>query len=213
MNFSSLLFPPRCIGCDQWLDALGSSPWICAACRGSLHFLKVPAFCPRLKKQYFEEAHAPFAFEGLVLDWIHQYKYFRKFYVLREMVSFLKQAPLDWNSYDVLVPVPLHWRRQMVRGFNPAFLLAHELGKKIEKPVCHFLKRKHSTPQQTKLPLEQRLENVAGAFDLRKNLPQNAMLLLIDDVLTTGTTANECAKALKKGGAKKVDVLTLARTL
>lgn len=210
MNFgwiTDIVFPPRCIGCDRW------GVMLCGACRSSLRFLRTAAHLPRLDKQYFGEAYSALAYEGLAADWIHQFKYSRKFFVGRQLAALLAETPVPWGDYDFLVPVPLHWRRQWRRGFNPSRLLAHQLGKKRAKPVGDFLKRVRGTPQQTRLSLEARLKNTAGAFAARKPFSAKSRLLLIDDVLTTGSTVNECARVLKKGGAGRVDVLTLARTL
>lgn len=207
MSLLSLLFPPRCIGCEAWGKTL------CEECRAQLNFLKTPAHLPHLNKKYFGAAHSALAYEGRVHDWIHQYKYRRRWEVGRELAALLQEAPLDWKNVEALVPVPLHWRRLLGRGFNPSHFLAHALGKKIEKPVLHLLQRKKPTPQQTKLSQEARLKNVAGAFQIRRKVPPKQRLLIIDDVLTTGATVNECAKILIGAGAAHVDVLTLARAL
>lgn len=207
-SLAALVFPARCVGCDAWGKLL------CPNCYGKLHFLKTPAFLPRLSKKYFEEAHSVLAYEHLALDWIHQYKYHRKLYLTSVLTSLLSEAGLDWESYDGLVPVPLYWWRQLRRGFNPTHLLTRELGKKIDKPVLACLKKVRWSQPQTKLSQEDRLKNVKGTFACgKKSDLKDLSLLLIDDVLTTGATANECAKVLKKSGVRKVDVLTLARPL
>lgn len=205
--FSALIFPPRCIGCEAWGQTL------CHNCRAQLNFLKTPAHLPYLKKKYFGEAYSALAYEGKVHDWVHQYKYRRRWEVGRELAALLLKTPLDWKNVDALVPVPLHWRRLLRRGFNPSHFLAQALGKKVGKPVRHLLQRKKATPQQTKLSREARLQNVAGAFKIFRKTFSQQRLLLIDDVLTTGATVNECARILTGAGAAHVDVLTLARAL
>ena len=210
----SLVFPHRCIGCESWLEK--ESLPVCGPCHASLNFLKIPAHFPRLKKQYFDSAHSALAYERPVLDWVHQYKYHRQFHFVPPMTAFLLQTGLEWTSYDAIAYVPLHWWRQFRRGFNPAHLLADQVAKKTKIPLLHLLTKTKRTSPQAKMDGEARLENVKDVFALSKNAAHQSALkniLLIDDVLTTGATANECAKVLRKSGAKRVDVLTLARAL
>ncbi|MBI5300099.1 MAG: ComF family protein [Deltaproteobacteria bacterium] len=214
-SLSSLIFLNRCLGCDAWLEeSYGGS--VCADCFSKLHFLKTPAHLPHLSKIYFDKAHSALAYEGVVLDWVHHYKYHRKLYWAPVLSGFLTSFNLDWQTYDAVTFVPLHWRRRFSRGFNPSHLLAHRLAKQKGFLLVDLLKRVRATVSQTKLSSEERTKNVQGAFKkiAHKNFSvKEKSLLLIDDVLTTGATVNECAKVLKKGGAKKVDVLTLARPL
>ena len=215
-SLTPLIFPSRCLGCDAWLDHLDNTLLICPACIARLHFINTPAFLPQLKKRHFEETFSCLAYEGLALDWIHQYKFHHKLYLVPSLAALLSGMRLEWKNYDAFVYAPLHWWRQMRRGFNPSHLLAHALGKKIGTPVLHCLKKSRATAPQTKLTQKERLENVRNAFSFRTRQAKNIAdkkLLLIDDVLTTGATMNECAKVLKKSGAGRVDVLTLARTI
>ncbi|MDZ4224370.1 MAG: ComF family protein, partial [bacterium] len=181
-----------------------------------LNFLKTPAHLPRLKKQYFENAYSALAYEGDVLDWVHQYKYYRQFHFVPSMGALLFQLELEWERYDAITYVPLHWRRQWMRGFNPAHLLADQITKKTGLALVHALKKTKHTKPQAKMDGEERLQNIKDVFGLSKNALRQINgknLLLIDDVLTTGSTANECAKVLKNAKAKTVAVLTLARAL
>ncbi|MBI4125546.1 MAG: ComF family protein [Deltaproteobacteria bacterium] len=209
-----LIFPHRCIGCETWLD--GEPVEICSNCQSQLNFLKTAAAAPALKKVYFDAAHSVLAYEGKVHDWIGSFKFFRQFHVGRVFASLLARAPLDWHSVDAVTPVPLHFWRRLRRGFNPAAILAFALAAKIQKPFWPVLSKKKHTRPQTKQNREARLQNVKGAFALspkKQKAIAGKRLLLIDDVLTTGATVNECAKVLKRAGAKQVVVLTLARTL
>ncbi|MES1262566.1 MAG: phosphoribosyltransferase family protein, partial [Acidobacteriota bacterium] len=116
------------------------------------------------------------------------------------------------EHYDAVVPVPLHWRKQWERGYNQAELLARHVAKRRGVPLVKALRRKRPTAVQASLAVAGRRKNVAGAFLMR---PQARLagqrVLLIDDVMTTGATAGACAVALKRGGAKSVSLLTLAR--
>lgn len=209
-----IVFPNRCVACEGWLE---SNPLpLCDPCNTRLNFLKTLAHLPSLKKCYFESAHSSIAYQGLSLELIHRYKYHRQFYLIPLFAHFLESTALDWNRYDGFTYVPSHWWQRLRRGFNPSHLLAHTLAKKKSKPICHALKKSKRTEPQAKLSKEERLKNVQETFFIRpnqKSFVANKTILLIDDVLTTGSTVNECARALKKAGAKQVDVLTLARTL
>src|SRR5262249_9766878 len=118
---------------------------------------------------------------------------------------------------DALVPVPLHWRRLWARRFNQSALLAQIISQATGKPVAYgALKRVKATPQQVGLGRSERADNVQGAFrvpDEGKAEVAGRRLLLIGDVLTTGATVDACVRALLRGGAAAVDVLTFARVV
>jgi ComF family protein len=119
--------------------------------------------------------------------------------------------PRDWR-YDMVVPMPLHWRRGWERGFNQSELLAKVLSARVGAPIVKAVRRKRRTPSQAGLTNAQRRTNVAGAFVWNKKYSvKDRHVLLVDDVLTTGATASACAAVLKRAGAKRVTVLTLAR--
>lgn len=105
------------------------------------------------------------------------------------------------------VPVPLHLSRHYMRGFNQAAELARHVG----LPVIHALRRTRATTTQTDLPEWRRHENVKGAFALRKRIPAGALVIVVDDVSTTGATVDACARVLLDAGAGEVRALTAAR--
>jgi ComF family protein len=118
---------------------------------------------------------------------------------------------------EVLLPVPLHWRRLLKRGYNQAALLAQGLSRQYHKVYLpHLLKRKRYTPSQGTKTVLQRLENVAGAFHIpsfKRKFIEGKKVLLIDDVYTSGATINECVKVLNHARVNGVNVLTLARVV
>lgn len=116
---------------------------------------------------------------------------------------------------DLLVPVPLHWTRLFARRYNQAAVLALAMVKSGGPPVsADCLIRRRRTPSQGRKNAVARRRNVAGAFALRRpGAVRGKRILLIDDVLTTGATVEECARVLKRAGAAGVDVLALARTV
>lgn len=123
----------------------------------------------------------------------------------------------------MVIPVPLHERKLRIRGFNPSFLLVRNWARIFEMLNGHLpvipvekdiLARKKWTAPQTGLGRKERLQNIKNAFAVKDTSKINGKkILLVDDVYTTGATANECAKVLLKGGSKQVDVLTLARAM
>jgi len=129
----------------------------------------------------------------------------------------LEQA---WRNYselqeaEILIPIPLHPKRLLERGFNQADELAVALSKRTGQPSYPFLIRHRQTPPQSNLTKPQRSQNVRGAFDVQKSHYLNGRaLLLIDDVCTTGSTLSECARVLYLSGARRVSALVLARDL
>jgi ComF family protein len=126
----------------------------------------------------------------------------------------IRALPEDVDA-DVLVPVPLHSSRLRTREFNQSLLIADRLGKCLTRPVSSTdLIRVAATEPQTSLRRSERLRNLRRAFVVRNAEPfVGRRVLLIDDVFTTGTTLNECAKALRAAGAASVSALTLARTI
>jgi ComF family protein len=121
--------------------------------------------------------------------------------------------PLD--SIDVIIPVPLHIQKLREREFNQSLLLADHIGRHLDIPVIYTnLVRTAPTPAQTTLSRKSRQKNLRRAFAVRRpDAIVNKRVLLIDDVFTTGTTVNECAKALRKAGSADVFALTLGRTV
>ena len=150
---------------------------------------------------------------------IHRFKYQRQLYLRPLLGEFLARV-LDESRIRSLepgwitVPVPLHHRRYREREFNQALELCLELKRHGKIPIVNALRRTRYTPSQTRYRREQRMANLKGAFALK---PWRAFQLrgrtvaLVDDVFTTGSTANECASILRAAGAKKVVVITLAR--
>ena len=116
---------------------------------------------------------------------------------------------------DLIIPVPLHPKRLRWRGFNQSLLLARQVSRLYEVPVDPFvLCRERETPPQTQLAEDERRKNVRGAFAIYPGkLLKRRSVLLVDDVYTSGATANECSRVLVRGGAREVYVLTLARTV
>jgi ComF family protein len=160
----------------------------------------------------FDAAYCFGSYEGTLRELIHLFKYGRMKPLARTLGANLVSALPRDQRFDVVVPMPLHWRRQWQRGFNQAELLARRTARSYGIPVSNAVRRIRSTAAQAGLSNAQRRENVAGAFQLRnRRAIEGRRVLLIDDVMTTGATASACALALKRGGAAAVTLLALAR--
>ncbi len=227
-----LLLPPSCASCGA---PAGQAQALCPDCWGGLHFITAPyCACCGLPFEFpaafadarcaacladpplFAAARAALSYnegsKGLILPFKNSDRTdFAPLFA--RMMAQAGRELLDKS--DVLVPVPLHWRRLFARRYNQAGLLALLLGRGAKKPVrLRGLVRRKPTPAQGHLPRRLRARNVAGAFAAPKGETahmEGRAVLLVDDVLTTGATANACARALLQAGAKEVNVLALAR--
>ncbi|HYM09842.1 MAG TPA: ComF family protein [Bryobacterales bacterium] len=160
----------------------------------------------------FDAAYCFGAYEGTLRELIHLFKYGRMKPLARPLAERLASTLPRDQRFDVVTPMPLHWRRQWQRGFNQAELLARQIARRSGIPVVKSVRRTRWTETQTGLSNRQRRENVAGAFRVTKaGIIRGRRVLLVDDVMTTGATAGACALALKRAGAKSVALLALAR--
>ncbi len=123
------------------------------------------------------------------------------------------QDAFPQDAIAAVVPMPLHWLKRRLRGFNPAEELAATVARLIDKPYLpHALRRSRWTRTQTRLRWKARFQNVRNAFVARTPLVADRGVLVVDDVLTSGATADACARALRSSGANAVFILTAART-
>jgi ComF family protein len=160
----------------------------------------------------FDAAYSFGFYEDELRKLIHLFKYGRIQTLSAPLGRLLALALPREQDFDVIVPMPLHWHKRWQRGFNQAELLAREIGRRTNAPVRNALRRVRNTASQAGLTSAKRRKNVSGAFQTKRRSTLNgSRVLLIDDVMTTGATAASCARALKRGGASQVTLLTLAR--
>ena len=196
------IVPPFCEKCSEPFDGSIHDPFTCANCAH--------------RTMHFDAAVAAYRGRGVVRQIIHEFKYGRQIHlqhlVARWLCAALDDERLRGRKFDVIVPVPLHASRQRERGFNQANLIAQLLSADTSIPAKPLLERIRYTTTQTALDRAERIENLHNAFRLRKNADVQALrVLLIDDVLTTGSTLSECARVLKRAGALSVHAATAAR--
>jgi ComF family protein len=148
---------------------------------------------------------------------LHGFKYNEKSLLskpLSQILAAYGENLLVQKEYDAIVPVPLHSKRLRQRGYNQALILAKAAGKAwgIKVDINSLERVKWTTPQTVLSKIERR-KRIRGSFNCRPERVRDKNLLIIDDIYTSGSTVSECARILKKNGALKVDVLTLARTI
>ena len=163
---------------------------------------------------FFDGGISLFAFTDVGRAFIHTLKYHNGTYLrgdLQRLFLHERERLRDLKG-AVFVPVPLHFFRKWKRGYNQSDLIANALARHVGGRIQRLLRRKRYTPSQTSLTKAQRIENVRGAFGLCRfvKIDPQAMYVLTDDVFTTGSTLNECARVLKENGATVVRVFTLA---
>jgi len=202
-----LIYPhdAACLICSGEAD-VAPGYGICRTCSARL-----PRVRGELKtgdNRAFDAQASPFYYETPLKELIHRFKYSNQRYIAKGLAHYMADAVREagWPALHAVVPVPLHEARRSERGFNQASLLASEIAQLLEIDLDReALVRVRQTKTQTLLDRAERERNVQNAFAVPETARiEGATLLLVDDVVTTGTTADACAKALKAAGAKAV---------
>lgn len=196
------LRPPFCAKCSQPFAGAISDIFTCANCQDRV--------------LHFDAAISAYRSRGVVRQIMHDFKYNHQVHLrhvlARWLADTLEDPRLAGRRFDLIVPVPLHPARKRERGFNQAELLARALSRSCGIHLHSALQRIRYTTTQTRFDRAERMENLKGAFRLRRGSDvQDLRVLLVDDVLTTGSTLSECALVLKKAGALSVHAATAAR--
>jgi len=227
-----LLYPPVCVACGAVIPG-ESENGFCANCRESIRpigrercpkcgfpfgpHVALRAACPACRRGYpFRQAVAVFRYDGAIREAVHGWKYRHDLHAGATLCNMFLAALAEEDflpRLDLVVPVPLHWRRRWQRRFNQSHLLARAVGKRFGISCSgRILKRIRNTRSQVGLSPAERQENVRGAFRVvRPAAVRQRKLLIVDDVFTTGATTSECARVLRAAGAAAVYVATLAR--
>ena len=216
--FIRLFYPADCAICHQMLTL--EEKILCTNCAQNLNDLVWPLEEAWVEERFESLDHvwAVYAYRSPLKELLHGVKYARKDHLLRVCrgpALSLAQAVTSDHGYHAILPIPIHRLKLVKRHFNQAEVLADLLGPGVTPPIARsFLIKKYPIPSQTFLNQEERAINVYGAFKVRDAQKiADRSFLLIDDVFTTGATANEAARTLKSHGARRVDLLALARTV
>lgn len=216
--FLASLFPAECQNCG--LNLSGAEKTLCGSCLPPLleHRVSFEDAWQDPAIPHVRSAWASFRYQGPVRTLLQRVKFKHEFYLLEplsQMAAGLFQAIVSDVHYDALIPMPVDWTRRFARRFNQSEILTQNLARWTRVPAESRLlyKKIHSRPQSG-LPSEERRWNLFGAFGIHKpNLVSGKSFLLIDDIVTTGSTASEAAKTLLDHGAKRVDLFALARSV
>jgi ComF family protein len=224
--------PPLCPSCRELVGADG----LCADCWSKLSLI-APPYCERLGIPFaydpgpgvlsmqaiadppaYHRARAAVRYDDIARTLVHALKYGDRLDLAPTMGRWMARAGRELlRDADALVPVPLHWRRLWARRFNQSALLAKTISEESGVPIAEAaLKRVKATAQQVGLTQTERAANVQGAFRVPpegRDAVQGRRLVLIDDVLTSGATADACARALLRAGAASVDAVVFARVV
>lgn len=207
-----IIFPKLCVACGK--D--GADGFICRECMSKIHFLKGELSAP--VGTSYSRLFSAAAYDGPLLTIVRKLKYSGGRAAENLLPTFFTKEFLhQLDLADCIVPVPLHWTRYVWRAFNQSLIIARYISKVLHKPLFRrAIVKRRRTPSQVGLGLSERTANLAGAFSVPNVFRQTVSgqrVLLVDDVVTSGATADECARVLMRAGAAAVDVLTLAKTL
>lgn len=232
-SFLDLILPPRCFGCGE---ATSQHHTLCASCWKNCTFLSTPwcnscgwpfpfetpqqtlcSSCHRLPPLFVQCRNA-LAYQESSRPFILKFKHGDGTYLAPGLSQLMLRVGQDILSQtDLLIPVPLHWKRLFLRQYNQATLLSHQITRQTSIPThTGIIKRHRSTPQQGRQNRKDRAANVRDAFTVppdKRSIIAGKRLTLVDDVFTTGATLTECARILLNEGAKEVRALTLARVI
>ena len=228
-----MALPPLCPSCR---DPVGEGSGLCAACWSKLSPIERP-FCEKLGIPFtydpgpgiysmqalaappaYARARAAVRYDDIARSIVHALKYADRLDLAPVMARWMGRAGAELLSEaDVIMPVPLHWRRMWARRFNQSATLSKLLSDGSGVPVNFTaLRRVKATPQQVGLSKSERATNVQGAFRVDaagKAAVAGRRVLLVDDVLTSGATVDTCSRTLLRAGARQVDVLVFARVV
>ncbi len=228
----NLLYPPACFRCHRRFRL--ASAVLCVSCKAAMpknpadRCRSCGAACTRVlgmrprcaacqrRKPAFTMACAPMPYVGAAREIIHAYKYQGRqrlgaWMAKRMAYAAVRDLPMD--RVDRIVAVPSHWMRRCFRDIDASDALAKRLATRLHKPYAPTtLRRTRWTRSQTRLGARHRLRTVSGAFRADSTAVRGQRVLLVDDVLTSGATAQTCSQALRRAGAREVFVLTAART-
>jgi ComF family protein len=225
----AVVLAPACAACDQplerptggpvcrgcWQSILPLTPPLCDRCGDALPTWRdSQAHCARCRRgrPSIDRARAIGAYDGALRAIVQSFKYDGRRSLAHGLADLMRRRAADiLDGVDYVVPVPLHPSRRRQRGFNQAADLARHLG----LPVRHALRRVRATPTQTGLPAARRHRNVRHAFAATRSARglDGAVVVLVDDVCTTGATLEACARALKDAGVGEVRAVTAARVV
>ncbi len=212
----NVFYPPRCIFCRQMLS-LNCVINICSHCNENLPYAQKEFLRTGQEgeENFCDGAISVFRYTGIVKDSLIRFKFYSNPSYYRTFAKLMAKRFLDMahtGDYDILISVPLHKQKEYARGYNQALLISKALSKEIQIPEkSKAMKRLKNTGSQSLLDKRDRRLNIKGAFTITDTeLVKNKSIILVDDIMTTGATLEECGRVLKEAGALKVTALVVA---
>nr|WP_312576778.1 ComF family protein [Sedimentibacter sp.] len=234
-SFLELIYPEKniCFICNAYDELIGENyickncmkyikevtPPLCIKCGKPINYSSLINLCPDciIYEKCFEKSRSPFIYDGIIKESIYNFKYYNKPYYYKFFGSLIVQYmnKIGYLDFDFIVAVPLHSSKMKSRGYNQSELLAKYIANELTIPYVKALKRVINTKKQSSQSKTNRMKNLENSFNMNKSkkidIIKNSSVLLVDDIYTTGFTANECSKVLLNYGVNKVYVITIAR--
>ncbi|MBR3888708.1 MAG: ComF family protein [Clostridia bacterium] len=207
-KFVDLIFPRACGLCGQKIN----QRYTCRKCLNILEYYQEKVVFYPKNGNYYDKLLCGFEYKSYIKNKMLQYKFENKRYLAKSFGDLLAYRLKQYNlCADLVVPVPIHYKRDLARGYNQSAYIAKFVGELIDIPVNkNILVKIKYNQKQSLLDVNSRKENVKNVYSVVKgNLVKDKKILLIDDIFTTGSTVNECSRVLKEAGAKEVIVATV----
>ena len=209
-NILELIYPNACGICEEICKES-----LCKKCAIEMRKYEINLI-NKHKKMYFNESMHIFKYDEIIRQKLIEYKFQDKAYMYKTFAKIIlknKKVCGFLEKYDIIIPVPIHKKRRLKRGYNQTELIAKEICKNISLELkTGVLIKQKNIKAQSELNKNERKQNIKNAFEI-KNINEiiDKKILLFDDIYTTGSTVNECSKILKKAGAKQIGVVTIAK--
>ncbi len=205
-----MIYPRKCGFCKELIK----EDYTCKKCKKNLEYSYNRYKIEMSKEYYFDVLLSSYKYTNIIRKSILEFKFKNKKYLYTTLAERLLEDLKPYVSQiDIVLSVPISFKRYFTRGYNQSYLIAKFIAKGLKKPLPKFVLFKiKDNSKQSELGKAERIQNVKGVYQLfYKKIIQNKNILLIDDIFTTGATINECSKLLKQNGAKQIIAATIAK--
>lgn len=204
------LFPPACVVCGMI-----NKNWLCSKCELRVKRLEKSCIVD-IKSKKYEKLLYIFKYESLIRKLVLGYKFANKAYINNFFANIIVKNENNYNllkQYDMIIPVPMHRKKMLKRGYNQTELISEKIAKELKiQNRPNILKKVVNTTTQSKLGGKARQTNIQHAFIIKNDIEvEDKKIILLDDIYTTGATSEECSRILKNAGAKEIIILVLAK--
>ena len=219
--FLNLLYPKQCVCCNKILKidygCIENKEFACNNCKKKLEYIRRGMPFTMVKNHFFDYMYSSYAYDGFIRKLVLNFKFSNKKYLYDFLSYKLIEDLKHFEAFkiDLILYVPISFKRYLERGYNQSFLIAKKVSIEYNIPILKFcLIKTRNNKRQSELKLHERKENIKGVYRvLFDKLIKDKNILLIDDIYTTGATADECSRVLKMAGAKNILLATIAKAL